>query len=190
MSNVQNSIPKPDSDKGMDIRINKAVDSSFYFTVATRSKVALKPFVTDIPMEHQLTAVKLSNAIKGNAKFSTLLQPTNNNVLLAIYYSDSTLTLNVDEKTNQNFSPDLDAIIVASGPDTVGINVGDLVVYETSAGTRIPTKDIMDRKEIRLALTGLKNIEFENMIAGASRINLRMFVLVKQHDIICIRHDA
>lgn len=183
------TIGNSKSNEPSNLILEKFADANFYLEAAIRTKENLKSIITGIPLEDQITALDLANAIKSNP-IKTAFEPIRGNILLAVYYTDSTLTLNVEEKDNKNFSPELDCVVVAKAKDVEDVELGDIVIYEPSAGLRIQSKDIMDRKQIRLALTGIKNRDYETLISGANRVNLRMFVIVKQHEIICIRHDA
>lgn len=171
------------------IKLDNAVGVEFYLTAATRANDTIRPYITNIPLEDQIDPIRFKNSIKGKI-IDTLIKPIKSNILLAIYLKDSTLTLNAPEKENKNFSNNVYAIVVAKADDVTDVEVGDVIIYEPSGGTRIPTKDIMDRKEINIALTGIKNRKYEELISGANRVNLRMFVLIKQHDITGIRYDA
>jgi len=183
------TIGKSKSDEPSNIILEKFADANFYLEAAIRSKENLKPIITGIPLEDQINAFILASAIKSNP-IKTSLEPIKGSLLLAAYYTDSTLTLSVEEKDNKNFSAELNCVVVAKAKDVEDVELGDMVIYEPSAGLRVQTKDIMDRKQIRLALVGIKNRDFETLISGANRVNLRMFLIVKQHEIICIRHDV
>ena len=152
-----------------------------------------------IPFTQQLTPLALSKALKNPAFKANLdgiaIEPVGNAILFAGYYGDKVLTLNVPMNENKDgFEDNFTSVVVAVGKDVKKVSAGDIITYDAGTGLRLKVKDVMDRDLHHNLFKTLKNKDIENLTdRGTHRINrvmLRGFFLIKEHEVIAIRHDT
>lgn len=207
LMSTEQPIPKPtaiiEADKvitplGNPIFIKKITSTGYYADkdyYTTANVLADKPIhsIIDLPIEKQLTAKDLSEAVKGITP-NLLITPTGNKILLAFYYGSKTISLGIAQKDNPDFEDNSIAVVVGQGSEVNNVKIGDIISFSPGAGIRLMTKDFMDRDLHHYIAKEYKNKDLENLYARSTyvinRVMLRSFLIIDNHDVICLRNDS
>lgn len=176
-------------------------DMDYYSAVNVLTETMSSVVKVDrIKLNDQLTVTDLQKAIVNEIKSGrgldiTNIKPVGNQILIAGYFGDKILTLNVPTKDNKdNFEDNLKTIVLAVGSKVSEVTPGDIISYEPGAGIRLKVEDFMDRELHSKLFKSLKNDAIESIIdRGAFKINrvmLRVFFLIREHEVLAIRYDA
>lgn len=167
-------------------------DAAFYDRIIYDSEGKFNYFIPELSKEVHISYKEFTKALKEKSKVTSPIIPVGNRILIATYFTDSALSVNLPEKDNKSISPVSHSVVVAVSDDLeTNIKVGDVIIIDPNAAPiRMYTSDILDRRNVQTITNKMKNRDYENLIHGINRIPFRILLLVSSFDVIAVRNDT